>query len=247
MKPVTRATPVTRAFTLIELLTVIAIIGILAAIILPTVGKVRKTARRATCASNLRQIHAAIMLHASDNRDFLIAGQAGTVAYPPGSKPGVYWYQKLWDGVVTSGDSPLAPYTGGAETLSRITICPENLTPIPTTEGSKVKNPNGYPYVVNYAVLIDNSRSNKGAEKFVRISQLQEASNTPMITDSNFGVTDWGGPGWEGNKYPHSNHIRIGESHDGKSNVLWADGHVTMKTREEVKAQIAQMPFPNPS
>jgi prepilin-type N-terminal cleavage/methylation domain-containing protein/prepilin-type processing-associated H-X9-DG protein len=45
-----------QAFTLIELLTVIAIIGILAAILIPVVGKVRESARRAACTSNLRQI-----------------------------------------------------------------------------------------------------------------------------------------------------------------------------------------------
>lgn len=43
-------------FTLIELLTVIAVIGILAAILIPTVGGVRESARRGTAASNLRQI-----------------------------------------------------------------------------------------------------------------------------------------------------------------------------------------------
>jgi prepilin-type N-terminal cleavage/methylation domain-containing protein/prepilin-type processing-associated H-X9-DG protein len=43
-------------FTLIELLTVIAIIGILAAIIIPSVGKVREQAQRATSASNIRSI-----------------------------------------------------------------------------------------------------------------------------------------------------------------------------------------------
>lgn len=56
------------AFTLIELLTVIAIIGILAAIVIPVVGKVRKTAQGARCVSNLRQVGTAMMAFTSDNK-----------------------------------------------------------------------------------------------------------------------------------------------------------------------------------
>ena len=58
-------------FTLIELLTVIAIIGILAALIFPTIGKVRETAQRTADANNLREIVKAAQIYAADNNDRL--------------------------------------------------------------------------------------------------------------------------------------------------------------------------------
>jgi prepilin-type N-terminal cleavage/methylation domain-containing protein/prepilin-type processing-associated H-X9-DG protein len=93
LSPGTR--PARPGFTLIELLTVIAIIGILAAIIIPTVGRVRESARAAQCSSNLRQITMALMLYASDHRDVLPSGTRDKRPDESGSGTKVPWTKEI--------------------------------------------------------------------------------------------------------------------------------------------------------
>jgi len=66
MKSKQSCSPRSHGFTLIELLVVIAIIAILAAILFPVFQKVRENARRASCASNIKQLTLGLTQYVQD-------------------------------------------------------------------------------------------------------------------------------------------------------------------------------------
>ena len=81
-----------RGFTLVELLVVIGIIALLISILLPALGRVRDQGNAVKCASNVRQLCAALVNYAAEHQGkFPTNLNAGGLG--PGSPPiANYWY-----------------------------------------------------------------------------------------------------------------------------------------------------------
>ena len=152
-----------RAFTLIELLTVIAIIGILAAIIIPTVGKVRESARTTQGISNLRQIGSAIHLYAAQNRDQLPFG----TEYNSGGAAVTDWALRLSAGYIADGLR--ADYGGGVQRH-----------PIFRDPMAKVKTPEGTLHFSAHPVLLPRSDQ---ARPYT-LNRVKRPSELLLVTDA---------------------------------------------------------------
>ncbi|MDR1282967.1 MAG: prepilin-type N-terminal cleavage/methylation domain-containing protein [Opitutaceae bacterium] len=203
------------AFTLIELLTVIAIIGILAAILIPTVGAVRKTANAAACVSNLHQIGVAFQLHAESSRGLLPKPQDQDASWPMST-----WMYSL---------QPYLEQRKVGATPDNIALCFDGVFRCKGKPGWDLSKSDAYK--ISYGMSTLNA-DNLTGETSRNIARRLDALIIPALTMLAMDRATFTATGAEAGMpaYIITSHKiyrdAIGLWHKNKDNVLFADGHV---------------------
>jgi prepilin-type N-terminal cleavage/methylation domain-containing protein/prepilin-type processing-associated H-X9-DG protein len=218
-------------FTLVELLVVIGIIAILISILLPTLARVRESARRTDCASRLREIANVVHIYANENRSKV----------PPGHREGNPEEHTIW----------ISQYTMDIFMRKLQNV---RMLSCPNLDETQPNKPDAKGWVLGYAYLGGHEVLRKvtdpedwksplrlGEKSTARNSQ--QASTIALACDFN----DWspaaGGDNWSAVAHPHrgaggffmgSGGLTAGDRRSQGGNVAYLDGSVIWKHLKEM-------------
>ena len=162
-------------FTLIELLIVVAIIGILSSLLLPALGKARKTAKLASCLSTERQIGLAIQMYTEDNEQYYPAPYAN---YGWDDMISSY-YGLNW----TEPEKQQVAMTNADYNYSKLQCPSDTIAPNTNTRFRKSYVVNDYKSSGNWLVGIMGHEFNGDPQESIKVSDVTVPSRTIMLAE----------------------------------------------------------------
>lgn len=223
-------------FTLIELLVVVAVIGVLTGVLLPALATAREAGRTTECASNIRQLHLANDMHASDEGGRYVPGAARIQG------ANLHRWHGARESVGEAFDAsrgPLTPYLDSGGASEALRACPSFAGVLEAREkaaGAFEKGCGGYGY--NNVFVGTRRRPHNGAwvvqtdETGSLRARFMNPARTIGFADAAFAGDElieysfaeprfW--PEYDGFRPDPSIHFR----HAGRARVVWLDGHVS--------------------
>jgi len=237
-----------RGFTLIELLVVIAIIAILAALLFPVLSAAKERARTAACYTNLREIGMAFLLYCDDNNgttpvvadaedrhDITPVPSLGfPFPYPWDVKRGIGGYcksQRIWRCPSDKGLTFIWANKGGVPWPTKVKNCYDTWgssysyrTALTCENWDYIHTADTAPVKIKPCKLGDFRKSTR---VIVFFDPLQYSAKNPPK------ASDWNAQ-WHVMKYPTMGW-----------NMLFADGHARLITKEQLYHPGDNYPPPN--
>ncbi len=207
------------SFTLIELLVVIAIIAILASMLLPALQQARAKARAISCTNQMKQLGLGWIMYTDDDNERTPAYSGNGSCVENGVTRGDHWNTRIF------------PYVGDIKTFG----CPScGLDPaVPEAsnrnyQGPGVTNASGCRVRSRYAYNAANSSSGGyNGPANASMSSFTDPSGTYVVLEASCNRTypsDYAAD--TGNRQQTTTSTSTFGLHNGRSNILFGDGHV---------------------